>query len=90
MPWLEWAFLATSATVGAIAFTSGYRVHRCVTPSPLFAVGIVALLIARLLPEYLQWLETPMVIAGGIAIIGAHWLNWRHRSCCRDDSSRAL
>ena len=83
MPWLEWAFLGTSATLGALAFASGYRVHRCITPSPLFVGGILTLVAARLLPEHLERMESSLVVVGACAIITAHWLNWHRRACCR-------
>lgn len=66
------------APAAVAAFRAGYRQHGGRGPALLGASGIGLLLIA-LHPRLIGWQETLSTVAGSLALVTAHLLNWRLR-----------
>jgi MerC mercury resistance protein len=83
---IEWAFIVTTALVGATAHARAYmRDHRHVAPGLIFAAGFSLVLCARLfLEEHLAGAYA--VGVGGILAAGSHYANVRMCRCCRECS----
>jgi len=67
---------------GALAFRSGYRVHRRISIFFLFLFGMALVCTAALLGEKTlsPFGEAVMTVAGSVLLVTAHW---RNRSFCR-------
>lgn len=76
----HWAALALVAPSALAAFWLGYRRHRAIVPA-LFGLVGVGLLTLALLPGTAEGAETWLTVAGSIALVGGHMMNWRLRSC---------
>ena len=80
---IEWAFVVTTALVGATAHARAYmRDHRHVAPGLIFAAGFSLVLCARLFLEEHQ-LGAYTIGVGGILAAGSHYANLRICRCCR-------
>ena len=79
---LEWAFIVTTACVGATAHLRAYiRDHRHVAPGLIFAIGFSLLLCARLFLEEHR-LGPYTVGVGGVLAAASHYANLRMCRCC--------
>jgi hypothetical protein len=79
---VEWAFVVTTAFVGATAHARAYlRDHRHVAPGLIFATGFSLVLCARLFLEEHQ-LGPYTVGVGGILAAASHYANLRMCRCC--------
>ena len=72
------AMFASAVPVSAIALNSGFRHHGALLPVLFGAIGL-ALLGAGALAGQPELIETGLTVAGGLALAGAHWQNWRLR-----------
>lgn len=79
--------------IGILAFVPGYRKHKKTAILVVGAVGITAIIAAAMLPEMEvgETIETLLVVAGGLALIGAHLRNlyWCRfcQVCCEKSCS---
>ncbi len=70
-------FAVLMLLIGMLAFVPGYRKHKKTAIPALGAVGVTAVIVAAVLPEMEggESIETLLVVAGGLALIGAHLRN---------------
>jgi hypothetical protein len=79
---VEWAFIVTTAFVGATAHVRAYmRDHPHVAPGLIFATGFSLVLCARLFLEDRQ-LGPHTVGIGGILAAASHYANLLMSRCC--------
>lgn len=74
-PWVHPAILATAAPLAAVTLWRGWRHHRSRRPAAIGLAGIVLLAAGVAVGDGAA--ETALTVAGGLALAGAHALNWR-------------
>ncbi len=75
----HYAALALVAPAALAAFCLGYRHHRAPAPALLGLIGICCLAIA-ILPGVGDDTEVALTVAGSLALLVGHMINWRLRS----------
>lgn len=81
---LEVGLAAIGIAAAALAFGSGYRVHRRWAPGLFFAAGAMLLAIAVLGPlHYVRfWGTATVLLAGGLLVLGHLWNLRLSRAAC--------
>jgi len=84
-------FAVVILSLGMLAFVPGYRKHRNKTIPAAGAAGVAMIIAAAVLPEMEsgETIETLMVIAGGLTLIGAHLCNAYWCQFCRSCSENS-
>jgi hypothetical protein len=73
---LEWTFVIVGLLLGVSSLVPSFtRGHRRLPPLAFFAVGMIALLVARLVLDGHAQLETPVAVAGALLMAIAHVVN---------------
>jgi hypothetical protein len=72
--------LALVAPFALVAFWLGFRQHRRARPAMLGAAGL-GLLALGLWPEWSEFTEHAISVAGSVLLVTGHVLNWRLRIC---------
>lgn len=81
--WFENAAVIGAITLGAVSMIHGYLHHRQVRVAGFLVGGIALLLAGRwLVGDAYQPAETGLVVAGGLAVARAHWVNRRLCQTC--------
>jgi len=79
--WVHPLLFGLALPISGAALVRGYIVHRLASAAAIGALGLAA--IAAALRVETIGAETALTVAGGIAIVAAHLLNWRgHRANC--------
>lgn len=74
-PWFEYGMIGLAFVIGINALIHGYRKHHhSALPIIIFTSGFCLLLLKELFTQYEIYLLVPAVLA----IITAHWLNYRY------------
>lgn len=77
-PVIEWSLTIAALSVAALAVRAGYRRHRVVGVTLVFAVGAAGLIGSRLLETTgMHTWGTAMSVGAGLSLITAHLLNLR-------------
>lgn len=84
--WFHLVFLFLVVPVGAVAFWSGYKIHRqrrllLAGSIGLIIMGFAALLEVSILPPLAA---SALTATGGVLLVAAHWGNLRCRRNCRN------
>lgn len=81
--WFENAAVIGAIALGVISMIHGYLHHRRFRVVGLLMSGIILLLAGRwLVGDAHQLAETGLVVAGGLAVARAHWVNRRLCQTC--------
>lgn len=88
-------FAVVILLLGLLAFVPGYRKHRNKSIPAAGAAGVTMIIAAAVLPEMEsgEIIETLMVVAGGLTLIGAHLHNayWcKNCRSCNENSCRLI
>ena len=94
-PRLEWALFAVSAAIGVTSLRLGFREHRSWRALAVLTIGLGTLATGRVAEaRALGWWAVPLVVAGGLTVALAHWVNRRLcqscGSCTRGDDRSCL
>jgi hypothetical protein len=85
----EWSFLAVAVLFAVVAAGFGHRVHGSWPITGAFALGVTALVSARVFEvsgiEGGLWLA----LTGGAIVVGAHLFNLRRCRACHDEACTA-
>lgn len=81
-PELEWAVLGGTLLVGSYQLVRSYRRHKRVECLGLFAVGLIAFLIAKSQMVTFDYSEAVLMSSGGLLVASAHFRNLRIGSNC--------
>ena len=81
--WFHAAIIATVVPVAIFALWKGYRVHRQTHILWMGAFGFVAIALAAVFGAEHNAIETGFMVAGGLVLSAAHYLNMRTTRNCR-------
>jgi chromate transport protein ChrA len=81
--WFHGILLVVLPVVAIIAFVPGYLRHRDWKVFGWSIAGFSAILVAIIAFHENLWLSTPLMIAGSLLLIRAHFLNRHLCACCR-------
>jgi hypothetical protein len=81
--WVEWCLVGLSAVIGVTSLCLGYRRHRSPRALSLLAGGLALIALGRMLERggIARW-GVPILVAGGLLVATAHWINRRLCDTC--------
>lgn len=81
--WFEDTAVIAAISLGVISMIHGYHHHRRFRVVGILIAGIILLVTGRwIAADISQVAETSLVVAGGLAVASAHWVNRRLCQTC--------
>ena len=81
---IEWALLASSATLGTLSLCMGFREHRSRRVFAILGVALALLVVGRIGHSHgAQLWNVLLLVAGGLTMMGAHIFNHTLCRSCR-------
>lgn len=81
---VEWGLILLSAALGSLSLCLGFREHQSKRIFAVLGLAILFLLAGRIGEEReIGWLGPVLMVAGGLTMVGAHWLNRRLCRTCQ-------
>ena len=91
---VEWLLLSVSACLGVVSICFGFREHRSRRVWGLVGAALASLVLARVwahsehghshdFSHHEAWLESGLMVTGGVLMMSAHWLNQKLCHACR-------